>query len=87
MKEYTFLFKPFFFIFNLIFATWLVLSIERLKPSDFGNKKSIFERPATLRKVSEADKPKLRQLAYDFKSGKIDEATLEKEIDAFVAPK
>ena len=43
MKKYNFLFKPVFFIFNLLFATWLVLKIEEIKPSDFSKRPSFFK--------------------------------------------
>ncbi len=86
MKQYAFVIKPLFFIFNLIFATWLVLSIERINPSDFGQYRSVFESQARPKKVFPDDKPKLKQLAIDFKEGKIDENTLDKELEAFLAP-
>jgi hypothetical protein len=84
MKDYSFLKKPVFFIFNLIFATWLVLAIEQIQPSDFGNGASFFLPPPRPKKVTEADKPYLRKLASDFRSGKIDSLTLEKELEEFV---
>lgn len=43
MKKYNFLFKPVFFIFNLLLATWLVLEIEKIKPSDFSKRPSFFK--------------------------------------------
>lgn len=86
MKQYTFLFKPVFFIVNLIFATWLVLAIEQVQPSDFGQYKSLFESPARPKKVYPEDKHRLKKLAVDFKNGKINEKTLDKELDAFLAP-
>lgn len=42
MNKYSFLLKPLFFIFSLVFATWLTLFIERLQPSDFGKYEYIF---------------------------------------------
>ena len=36
MKKFDFLIKPVFFTCNLVFATWLVLTIDRIEPSDFG---------------------------------------------------
>jgi hypothetical protein len=86
MKQYSFLFKPIFFIINLIFATWLVLAIEQVEPSDFGQYKSFFESPARPKKVYPEDKSKLKQLAIQYKEGKIDENTLDKELDAFLEP-
>ena len=86
MKQYAFLIKPAFFVVNLVFATWLVLAIEQVEPSDFGQYKSFFETTARPRKVFPEDKHKLKQIAVDFKTGKIDENTLDKELDAFLAP-
>ena len=43
MKKYNFLFKPLFFIFSLVFATWLVLYIEKIHPSDLGSLGHMFE--------------------------------------------
>lgn len=86
MKTYSFLFKPVFFIINLIFATWLVLAIEQVEPSDFGQYRSLFESPARPKKVFPDDKPKLKKLATDFKEGRIDENTLDKELEAFLEP-
>jgi hypothetical protein len=87
MRDYAFLFKPLFFIFNLIFATWLVLAIEQIKPSDFGEHRSFFERPAKPRKVTPADKPVLFKLADDYKAGRINAETLDRELEAFLAPR
>lgn len=86
MKKYSFLFKPLFFIFNLCFATWLVLSIEKIKPSDFGKHKSIFERTPKLKTVSPGDKTYLKDLFARYKTGVIDSLRFEKELDNFVSP-
>jgi hypothetical protein len=86
MKNYSFLLKPVFFIFNLLFATWLVLAIEKVKPSDFGAYKSIFESTPKPRTVSRADKTYLKNLFRDYKTGKIDSARLEEHLDAFLEP-
>jgi hypothetical protein len=84
--RYSFLVKPIFFIVNLVFATWLVLAIEQVRPSDFEQHKSIFSSPEKPKKVYPSDKPRLRKLAEDYKAGKIDASTLDKELDAFLAP-
>jgi hypothetical protein len=86
MKKYSFLLKPTFFIFNLLFATWLVLFIEKLKPSDFGKHKSIFESAPKPKTVTQDDKHFLKNLILSYKQGKIDSLTLEKELDRFVSP-
>lgn len=81
MKQYKFLLKPLFFIFNLVFATWLVLKIEKIKPSDFGEHQSIFETPQKPRVLNGADKHRLKTIAYEFKYGLIDSAGLSKKLD------
>ena len=84
--RYSFLFKPIFFVINLIFATWLVLAIEQVRPSDFVQYKSIFTSPEKPKKVYRSDKPHLKKLAQQYKDGKIDEKTLDAELEAFLAP-
>lgn len=86
MKKYKFLFKPILFIFNLLFATWLVLKIEKIKPSDFGEHKSVFYSGPKPRMVSKSDKGYLKQLFIDFKAGRVDSLKLEEHIDAFLSP-
>jgi hypothetical protein len=86
MKDYSFLKKPVFFIFNLVFATWLVLVIEQIKPSDFGESSSFFESPARPRKVSPDDKPYLQKLASDYKAGRMDSLALNKALEDFLRP-
>jgi hypothetical protein len=83
MKKYTFLLKPIFFIFNLVFATWLVLKIEQIQPSDFGKYKSVFDAP-TKQDRNKAKKEKLQKLLADYKSKKIDLAFLERELQQMV---
>jgi len=66
MKKYKFLLKPIFFIINLLFATWLILKIEKLNPSDFGKYRSIFEKTAPLPKnVAPYDKYYIKKLAQE----------------------
>jgi hypothetical protein len=86
MKEYSFLVKPVFFIFNLIFATWLVLSIEKIKPSDFGEYNTIFAPAPKPRMVGKQDKVYLKKLAEEYCAGKIDGKKLDEELERFVAP-
>ena len=85
MKKYKFLIKPVFFIFNLLFATWLVLKIEKLSPSDFGKHKDIFE-PAMRHPegVPQYDKYYLKKLAEDYKQGKIDSAMFDLQLEIFI---
>lgn len=86
MKHYKFLAKPIFFIFNLVFATWLVLKIEKIKPSDFGEHKSIFSTAPKPRIITRSDKMVLKTLFLEFKYGLIDTAQLDKKLDQFLAP-
>jgi hypothetical protein len=86
MKKYKFLLKPLFFVFNLLFATWLVLAIERIQPSDFGRHKSLFEPAVRPRTVSSADKQYLLKLFTEYKRGFIDSNTLNKKLDEFLSP-
>jgi hypothetical protein len=86
MKKYKFLLKPLFFIFNLLFATWLVLKIEKIKPSDFGKHKSIFYSEPKPRIVSLDDKEYIKQLFEDYKRGELDSLKLEEHINAFLSP-
>lgn len=79
MRKFRFLFKPLLFIFNLLFATWLVLKIEKLQPSDFGRHKHFFE-PARIREPR-SDRQKLKQLMKEYKEGKLNEDQFEKALD------
>ncbi|MES2590696.1 MAG: hypothetical protein V4608_02340 [Bacteroidota bacterium] len=84
MKNYTFLIKPFFFIFSLIFSTWLVLAIEKIRPSDFGQIKTLFEKEIKQPKISKTDKQYLKDLFSQYKLGSIDSATFDKRLESFV---
>lgn len=86
MKKYKFLLKPIFFIFNLLFATWLVLKIEKIQPSDFGKHKSVFYSGPKPRMVSLEDKGYLKKLFIDYKAGKVDSLKLEEHINTFLSP-
>lgn len=86
MKKYKFLLKPLFFIFNLLFATWLVIKIEKLSPSDFGRHKSLFEKPGPpLREIPVYDKYFIMKLAEDYKKGIIDKKIFEQELNKYLA--
>jgi hypothetical protein len=81
MKNYSFLFKPVFFLFNLIFATWLVFKIEAIAPSDFGKYKSLFEDPPGSMGYK---KKQLKKLFVDYKIGKLDSIQLEKRLETYL---
>jgi len=86
MKKYKFLLKPVFFVCSLFFATWLVLAIEKLEPSDFSRNTSLFDKTPVPRKVTPADKPYLLDLFTKYKKGMIDSATVSRHLDAYLAP-
>ena len=84
MTKYTFLLKPVFFIFNLIFATWLVFKIEEITPSDFGRYKSLFEDPPKLSPDNSHHKQYLKKLCSDYRNGKLDSLGLELKLDGYL---
>ena len=86
MKKYTFLFKPLFFIFSLLIASWLVLKIEKLRPSDFGKEKYLFENEPVV-SVSKYDEQYLKNLFLEYKFGIINSRQLDEKIYFFLNPK
>lgn len=46
------LLKPLFFIAALLFATWAVLKVEKLEPSDLGSYQKIFQKEMVIPKAS-----------------------------------
>jgi hypothetical protein len=87
MKKIEFLRKPFFFVFNLVFAAWLVLAIEKVKPSDFGSYSSFFE-PNTKSAVDlKKDKPILIEICNEYKTGRIDSVQMSKKLEVFLSKK
>ncbi len=85
MERYRFLLKPAFFIFNLVFATWLVLKIEEIKPSDFGRYGSIFTPAGKLTHEKMQQKKYLNRLISEYKLGRLDSLELNKEIENYLA--
>lgn len=85
MQRYRFLLKPAFFIFNLVFATWLVLKIEEIKPSDFGRYGSIFTPANKLTHGKIQQKKYLNKLINEYKLGRLDSLELNKEIENYLA--
>ena len=86
MENYKFIAKPLFFIFNLLFATWLVIYIERLEPSDFGRYESLFQSKTDQEKIDRDNKDFLMYLAKAYKAGDIDSVKLSAEFDRFLKP-
>jgi hypothetical protein len=82
MKKFKFLLKPAFFIFNLLFASWLVLGIEKIKPAHLGKYRTLFENvndPSIEQK-----KKMLMKLCKEYRSGAIDSLHFSKAFDALV---
>ena len=86
MKKYNFLFKPVFYIFSLLFATWLVVEIEKISPSDFGEKDPSIDqkhiKPSDDHQLG--SKKYLQNLCSEYKAGKIDSAELNKKLIIFL---
>jgi len=80
MAKYTFLFKPVFFIFNLLFATWLVFEIEKISPSQIGGQGPLHD---TLPGLDKEKKEQLKKICFDFKAGLLDSTLLEQKLDKF----
>lgn len=86
MKQYSFLLKPVIFIFNLIFATWLVFRIEQVRPSDFGRYGYVFEETVPRSGMLQKDKAYLKKLCRDYKTGLLDSLELERRLQRFLQP-
>lgn len=86
MKKYKFLLKPLFFIFSLIFSSWLVLKIEKISPSDFGKEKLLFENDP-VPTVSRYDEQYLKNLFMEYKFGIINSRQLDEKLDFFLKTK
>ena len=84
MKKYNFLFKPVFYIFCLLIATWLVIRIEKISPSDFGDHKSIFAPKENHSKKIIEDKKYLRNLFIIYKMGVVDSIELDRKLTNFL---
>jgi hypothetical protein len=84
MIRYRFLLKPIFFIFNLVFATWLVLKIEAISPSDFGKYSSIFGGTGKLTPGKKLQKRYLEKIIFEYKHGKLDSVSLNKKLEKYL---
>ena len=89
MKDYKFLLKPLFYIFNILLASWLVIKIEKLHPSDFGEYETFFEPAKTphvekKKDISLSDKQYLKNLYSDFIKGKIDSLMIDRQLEQFL---
>ncbi len=84
MEKYHFLLKPIFFIFSLLFATWLVVKIEKISPSDFGKYESYVSQEPCKPDNLPANKQYLKNLCSDYKKGIIDNILLEQKLTFFL---
>jgi len=84
MKKYKFIIKPLLFVFNLLFATWLVFAIEAIKPTDFGRYEYLFEDPPVV-KTRKQKKEHLIRISSEYKKGIIDTTELVRQIDMYLA--
>jgi hypothetical protein len=97
VKKYKFILKPLFFIFSLLFTSWMVLKIEQLSPSDFGKYRSLFktvsdttiiypkkEIRSSVKKTKLFHKQYLKNLCIDYKTGVIDSEKLDRQLELFL---
>lgn len=82
MKNYTFIFKPLFFVFSLVFSTWMVLAIEKVSPSDFGEYKTLFETQSSP--MAKFSSHYIQQLFLEHKNGTIDSIQLQRKLEMFI---
>lgn len=88
MKEKMLILRPLFFIFNLIFATWIVFQIEAVSPSDFGKYRSLFEGPPAFTPEKMGEKQFLKKVCSDYKKGKLDSTEVDLLLNRYLtAPK
>ncbi|MCE9540358.1 MAG: hypothetical protein K8R85_14250 [Bacteroidetes bacterium] len=85
LEKYTFLLKPLFFISSLLFASWLVLKIEKLRPSDFGEERYLFENEP-VPSVAKYDEQYLKNLFLEYKFGIINSRQLDEKLEFFLKP-
>lgn len=83
MRNYSFLLKPIFFIFSLLFATWLVVAIEEISPSDFGQKAAPAQETTGPENVNGRVKH-LQNLCAAYKGGIIDSTALYQKLTIFL---
>lgn len=84
MKKFHFLLKPLFFIISLLFATWLVVKIEKISPSDFGKYESYLSQEPNNPENFRDRKQYLKSLCSDYKNGTIDSIRLDQELTVFL---
>lgn len=91
MEKYSFLLKPIFFIFSLLFATWLVVEIEKISPSDFGEYESyVSQEPYNPSEhfndsiYKYQSRKYLKSICDGYKAGVVDSVSLDKKLHVFL---
>ena len=87
MKKFSFLFRPFFFLFSLLFATIMVMKIEEIKPSEYSGSGINIPSKIHFSVVSKQEgggKNYLKNLIASYKTGKIDSIVLDKKLTFFL---
>jgi hypothetical protein len=84
MRKYNFIWKPLYFIFSLLFATWLVWKIEQISPSDFGVHQAPVMRRAGDPKEILGHKQYLMDVCFAYKTGIIDSVKLDRKLTIFL---
>lgn len=84
MKQYSFLVKPLFYILTLLFATWLVIKIEKISPSDFGEDSPDSINQRVHSEIVQDNKQYLYALCLSFKDGAIDSMELKEKLTLYL---
>jgi len=84
LRKYKFLIKPVFFIFNLLFSTWLVFQIEKVRPSDFGKYRYWLEIPDRT-PIDIARKRDIKKLCDEYKASHLASIQLQNKIDKIIS--
>ncbi|MEW6468842.1 MAG: SHOCT domain-containing protein [Bacteroidota bacterium] len=78
MSRYKFLLRPLFYIFSILFSSWMVLWIESISPSDFGKYGALFSTPVP---APPGGRDQLKKLYREYKSGRISSDEFEKKFE------
>jgi hypothetical protein len=80
MRKFRFIIKPVFYILSLVFATWLVITIEKVSPSDFNSSKDKTNEKMVVPPEIQQDKIFLENLCKAYRAGTIDSSELGKRL-------
>lgn len=84
MKNYSFLLKPLFFIACLLFSTWLVIKIEKISPSDFGEPEPPVKVEVFSPEQIQFYRRYLHHLCEKYNAGKIEKEELNEKLLFFL---